>query len=430
MLAVIRRLLEKTNNIKRSSYVWNAMNAIISALQSPVIMMVMTRTNGVDDAGVFSIAFAVATLMLYVGLYGLRRFQSSDMHNKYTFGEYHGMRILTCSMMLFVSLMYCFYGLCFTNYTSEKATVIFLICIAKCCQAYSDVYHGCMQQKGRLDVATKSSSVRYLAEMVLYAVALVITKNLIISTAVFTAASIFFLLITSVNAGKNYCYYKPEFNWKKIRMLAIEGFPLFISLFLNMYISNAPKYAIDQYLNDEVQAIYNMIFMPAFMVMMISNFIFNPILTTYAELWLAKTKEALASLKKHIAGQMMVVLGLTILGLIVAYTIAIPLLSLIFGVDLSSYKMELCVVMIGGGVLAYCTFFSTVLTVIRLQQSLMVCYVIVSLAAKLLSKVFVTNLGIMGAASMYAALMILLALMLGAITLWRIRKEGKLLNKK
>ena len=72
----IVKILEKTNNVKRSSYVWNALNAIISALQNPVILLVMTRTNGVYDAGVFSIAFAIATLMLYVGLYGLRRFQS------------------------------------------------------------------------------------------------------------------------------------------------------------------------------------------------------------------------------------------------------------------------------------------------------------------------------------------------------------------
>ena len=84
-MKAIVKFLEKTNNIKRSSYTWNALNAIISALQNPVILLVITRTNGVYDAGVFSIAFAIATLMLYVGLYGLRRFQSSDLDEKYSF---------------------------------------------------------------------------------------------------------------------------------------------------------------------------------------------------------------------------------------------------------------------------------------------------------------------------------------------------------
>ena len=418
-------LLEKTNNIKKSAYFWNAMNAVISALQNPVILLVMTRTNGIYDAGVFSVAFAIATLMLYVGLYGLRRFQSSDLDEKYSFAEYHGMRILTCSIMIFVSIIYCVYGMVFTSYSMEKALVILMICIVKVCQAYSDVYHGCMQQKGRLDVATKSSSVRYLLEMAAYVILLVVTRNLVLSTAGFMFASIIGLLLTSVNAGRNYCTYKPSFKKNKIKGLAVEGFPLFISLFLNMYISNAPKYAIDKFLTDEIQAIYNMIFMPAFAVMLIANFIFNPILTTYAELWLADTSESIRKLKLHIRKQVLFVAGLTVLGLVVAATIGIPVLSVIFGVDLGEYRFELCVVMMGGGALAYATYFSTVITVIRMQKSLIVCYGAVAAAAKLLSGFFVMNYGIMGAAGMYALLMIILTVMLMIITCFGIRRKNK-----
>ena len=429
-MKAIVKFLEKTNNIKRSSYTWNALNAIISALQNPVILLVITRTNGVYDAGVFSIAFAIATLMLYVGLYGLRRFQSSDLDEKYSFSEYHGMRILTCSMMIFVSTIYCIYGMIFTGYSMEKALVIFMICIVKVCQAYSDVYHGCMQQKGRLDVATKSSSIRYGLEMAAYAAMLVITRNLLLSTAAFMAASIAGLIFTSVNAGGNYCTYRPSFNRTKIKALAIEGFPLFASLFLNMYISNAPKYAIDAFLTEEIQAIYNMVFMPAFVVMLIANFIFNPILTTYAELWLESTRESIAKLKKQIIKQMLFILALTVLGLAIAATIGIPVLSVIFGVDLADYKTELCIVMLGGGALAYATYFSTVITVIRLQKTLIVCYGIIALAAKLLSKFFVLGYGIAGAAGMYAFLMTILAAMLFGITWHEIRKESMRLKKR
>lgn len=428
-MKAIVALLEKTNNVKRSAYFWNAMNAIISALQNPVILLVMTRTNGTYDAGIFSIAFAIATLMLYVGVYGLRRFQSSDLDEKYSYAEYHGMRILTCSLMIFVSIVYCVYGMVFTGYSMEKALVIFMICIVKVCQAYSDVYHGCMQQKGRLDVATKSSSVRYLLEMAAYVVLLALTHNLLLSTAGFMFASIIGLLLTSVNAGRNYCTYRPSFRIDKVKGLAIEGFPLFASLFLNMYISNAPKYAIDAFLTEEVQAIYNMIFMPAFAVMLIANFIFNPILTTYAELWIAETRESIRKLKLHIRKQMCVIAGLTVLGLAIAATIGIPVLSVIFGLDLGEYRSELCVVMMGGGALAYSTYFSTVITVIRMQKTLIVCYGVVAIAAKLMSRFFVLNYGIMGAAGMYSFLMILLAVMLFAITCRGIGRSSRKVNK-
>ena len=166
MFDAIVRILEKTNNVSRSSYFWNAVSAMVLAMQSPVILMVMNRTNGITDAGIFSIAIAVGNLMMYVGQYGLRRFQSSDIHEQYTFREYHGMRVVTCGIMLIACFAYCAFGRMFRDYSGNKAIVVFLVCMLKLFQAYTDVYHGHMQQRGRLDVATKCSSIRYIAEII------------------------------------------------------------------------------------------------------------------------------------------------------------------------------------------------------------------------------------------------------------------------
>lgn len=420
MLRVIRNILGKTNNISRSAYVWNSINAIMSACQCPVILMVITRTNGVYDAGVFSIAFAVASLMLYVGQYGIRRFQASDIEEKYSFSEYHGMRIVTCIIMALACVAYCFYGLIFSSYSYEKFMIVLLVCMLKCIQGYADVIHGRMQQKGRLDVATKASATRYALEVITYIVMLILTHDLLAATVACIMVSLAVLMLTSVNAARDYCSFRPSFENSKMKQLMIEGFPLFVSLFLNMYISNAPKYAIDACLTEEIQAIYNLIFMPAFMVGLLANFIFNPILTSYAKVWIEKKYD---KFNKLIIKQCIIVAGLTAAGLAVAFTIGIPLLSIIFGVDLSAYKYELCVVMAGGGMLAYSTFFSTIITIMRMQRSLLVCYAVVALAAKLLSTVLVTSYGIMGAAVMYAVLMTVLTLMLLIIMICKIRKE-------
>jgi len=426
MLAAIRSILEKTNNINRSSYIWNAINAMLSAAQCPVVLLVMTRTNGVRDAGIFSIAFAVAALMLYLGQYGLRRFQSSDINQKYSFAEYNAMRYITCGAMIIASLAYCVYGIIFKDYGAEKFTVIFLICMLKVIQAYADVIHGHMQQRGRLDVATKASAIRYIAEMASYIIMLIITRNLVISTFVCIGVSIIVLMLTTMNAAVNYCdTLKPSITGKRFKLLAIEGFPLFASLFLNMYITNAPKYAIDAVLTDEMQAYYNLIFMPAFVIQLITHFIFNPIITTYAELWLAKKKESLEKLIHLMRKQCVIIVGLMALGIAVALTIGIPILSFIFGVDLSDYKTELTVIMFGGGMLAYAFYFSTVLTVIRMQNILVVCYGAVAIAAKLLSNFFVARYELLGAAAMYAGLMVILAVALAIVTVYGVRKEKR-----
>lgn len=425
MLTVIKDLLEKTSNVKRSSYVWNAINAMLSAAQCPVILIVLNRTNGTNDAGVFSIAFAVASLMLYVGLYGLRRFQASDVLEKYTFRQYHGMRFITCTAMIIASVAYCLYGMIFNDYSMEKFLVVFIVCLLKVIQAYSDVVHGRMQQKGRLDIATKCSSVRYVAEMAAYCVMLVLTKDLLLASIVCLAVSILVLWLTTMNAGRDFCEYRPEFTPSKMKFLSLEGFPLFASLFLNMYIGNAPKYAIDAYLTDDIQAIYNFIFMPAFMVGLLANFIFNPILTSYAELWQSGEVSKLRKLCGLIRRQCLVVLGITLAGLAVAYTIGIPVLGFIFGEDLGPYRMELCVVMAGGGMLAYATFFSTVVTIIRRQKAMFVCYVVCAVAARALSGLLVVSRGIMGAVTLYGLIMTLLALMLCVIMIRGINSDIK-----
>lgn len=425
----IVKLLEKTNNVTRSTYIWNAISAVMLAMQSPVILMVMSRTNGVRDAGIFSIAIAIANLMMYVGQYGIRRFQSSDVNEQFSFAEYHGMRIITCVVMIAASLGYCGYGFAVRHYSVTKFTVIYLVCMLKMIQAYSDVFHGNMQQKGRLDVAAKATAFRYTAEIVIFCGMLIATHNLLASSIVCVCCSVVLMLLTSFNAQRHYCEsMKPVAHKGALKEMFIEGFPLFVSMFLNVYVGNAPKYAIDAYLTDDIQAVFNYIFMPAFVVQIAAQFIFNPIITTYAKLWQAHKHEKLNTLCISIKKMCGLVLGLTILGLLVAATIGIPILSIIFGVDLSDFKKELCIIMIGGGLLAYATFFSTVIAIIRIQKSLIVCYGIVAIAALSTSGMFVSKYGIQGASWMYVLLMSILAITLGFAMVWKLRKEKNDLN--
>ena len=318
--------------------------------------------------------------------------------------------------MVIACLAYCMFGRMFRNYSGDKFIVVFLVCMLKLFQAYTDVYHGHMQQRGRLDVATKCSSIRYALEIVSYCVTLIIVPDLVLATCICVAVSFIVMMLTTINAGRFYSdSLKPEFNAGKLRSLAVDGFPLFMSMFLNIYVGNAPKYAIDAYLTDDVQAIFNMIFMPAFVIQIIAHFIFNPILTTYAELWIAGEESKFRQMMKLVRKQCLFVFGLLVLALLVALTIGLPVLSLWFGEDLSAYKTELCIIMFGGAMLAYSVYFSTIIAIIRVQRSLIVCYGAVSIVSLLISKWMVVDHGMIGASLFYAVLMTLLSASLAAV---------------
>ena len=430
MREAIIRLLEKTNNIPRSIYIWNAVNAIVLAMQTPVVMAVCTRTNGEVDAGIFSIAMAEANLMYFVGQFGLRRYQSSDIREDFKFCEYHAMRLITCTLMTLGCLAYCIIGRMFRGYSMSKFMIVLVICLIKVIMAYADVLHGHMQQKGRLDVAAKAATIRYIAELCVYVGGLIITHDLLLTVSLCLAVSFVLLILTSYNATTAYTdTMVPSISREKFRLLLIEGFPLFIGLFLNMYISNAPKYAIDTYLTDDIQAIYNMIFMPTYVVQLVTQFIFNPVLTLYAELWLAHDPKKFRRFIKMIRRMCLYVLGLAVLAVAVAATIGIPVLSILFGTDLSDYRAELCIIMVAGGLLGYSIYFNMLMAVIRAQRPMIYCYGIVALMAMLMSGHFVKGYGIMGAAVLYASLMALLTAALLTATVIPLKKEWDSLKK-
>ena len=161
----IKGIFLNTKNIEKSAYIWNAASSMTFAMQSAVMLIVITRTNGLEDAGVFSIAYAIGSLMSLIGEYGVRKYQVSDINEKVSFTDYHSHRVITCVIMFIVFNVYVGAGYLRGQYSPAKYWVIILICLLKLIEAYADVYFSRYQQSrlgvgtreiGRLDVAAKT----------------------------------------------------------------------------------------------------------------------------------------------------------------------------------------------------------------------------------------------------------------------------------
>ena len=86
---VIKNFLIHSKSIGKSSYLWNSASAMLNSFQTVVILMVISRIDPVNDAGIFVIAYAIGNLMLTIGRYGIRQFQASDVVEKYSYREYY-----------------------------------------------------------------------------------------------------------------------------------------------------------------------------------------------------------------------------------------------------------------------------------------------------------------------------------------------------
>lgn len=402
----MKSFLLTSKNIERDSYIWNMVGSLLSAFQSVILLMILTRTVDLVTAGVFTIANANANLFLNIGKFGMRNYQVSDVRHEYSFREYHRSRVWSVVAMLACSVFYIIYASIANNYTMEKALIILCVCVCKLPDAYEDVFYGEYQRNARLDVAAKAMTIRMFVTIIFFGIAVVLTHNLLFSviiTTIFTFVLMVYLL--SITRGVIPAEKGTEpFHVKRLLMVC---FPVFAAAFLAFYICNAPKYAIDARLSDDLQAIYGFISMPVFVIGLLNSFIFNPLLFSLSCMW---EEKKIGVFVKSIIKQTFIIAGIALFCIAGAYVFGIPVLSFLYNIDLTNYKVELLLLLVGGGFLGVGGVYTVVLTIMRQQKNLMWGYLVVAVLALICSSPVVRRWGIMGAVLLYDALMLALCI--------------------
>ena len=271
-------------DIEKNCVFWNMISSGLNSVVSMVLLWVVTRVNGVVDAGIFSLGFSTSQMMLTIGNYGMRNYQVTDIRDKYSMRVYLASRVLTNVIMMVIVIG--FVGL--EGYTFEKAVITILLSLLKATDAFDDVYGGYYQKKGRLDVSGKLMSLRIILYVIGFCVCLILSNDLIIGCLAAIIISSITLSTLVASTRQIAILEKPEFNWKKITLLLKECFPLCISAYLLIYMGNAPKYAIDTYLDASEQAYFTYLFMPCFVINLFVGFILQPLLVRLSKSWLHK----------------------------------------------------------------------------------------------------------------------------------------------
>ena len=419
-------LLGDVRTAPREGCVWNMIASVINASEAVVILMIATRTVGVEMSGVLTIAFTVANLMMCLGKYGVRNYQVTDVRNEFSFADYQHSRIITMAIMFAGTLSYLGYAMLKSQYSISKVAIVFLVTCIYGIEAYEDVYLAGLQHDKRLDIGTKMFSVRWFATLVIWGIGLIFTKSALWSTLVAAICDALFMvwLIRVAKEGIEDRNNKVS-DKKDVFGILKKCLPLCITSFTAIYLPNAAKYAIDQCLGDAEQAYYGFVAMPVFVIDILSFIIFQPMLLSMSQDW---NDNRFGDLKKRIRRLCGLILAISCAVLIGGFVLGIPLLSLLYGVDLSSYKMEMMVLLFGGAALGYIGLFISILTIMRRQKYLMTIYIIISLVALVTMNIFVTKYGMMGAAGWNSGLLIVLGVLLGFGCLHYMRRQKVLVR--
>lgn len=392
--------------LKRSGLIWNFLSGIATAASSVLLLMVIKRFAGIESGASFSVAVAVANVLINIANMNSIGFQISDINEQFNFNTYLKLRKITVIIMLTTALIN---NYIVSNYSASKSRIVFLYCLYRAIYAYADVYQGRYQQKGRVDLACKLQFFKVLIPDFLLAVSVILFQNVCLSIAIASAAEITFLHFYN---AKNFHTFKDPAPADSLScwILFRQCIPLFFSAFTTTYIINSSKYAIDRTLDSSSQVYYAILLLPATTVHLLAGFIYRPVLTEYSDLWQQKKiSEFSGKIHKII---FFMLLATTFLELC-AVPVIIPLLKLLYAApEIGLLQKEFLIILLAGSLNALNTFMCFVITIMRKQSHMFWIYGLCFLISLILPGILVAHKGLIGAAVSFVLLMLLQSFMI------------------
>lgn len=373
------------------NFIWNSLGTGINSFNSLFFLIIVTRVNDIHTAGIFSIAYSTATILYTLAMYSGRLCQVTDIENKIKDKDYITNRILTCFIMLIGATGF----LLVKQYSSFKTTIFALLAIFKGLEAFSDILYGVMQKNDILYKSGQSLSLKGFVGIAVFFIVDFITKDLRWACLAVIIVNLIVLIVYDYFiVTRKLIDNKFKINKENVLSIFKSEFFVFVNSFAGIYILNAPKYAIDNFLTEDIQAIYGYIMMPATVMTLFTQFIVMPFLGKLKEMYENKQLKEIEQVTLKIK---LIVIAFGGFAVLAAFLLGPEFLGLVYGLDLTAYRMNLCVIIASYIFYAISYINLVTLTTIRHTFIQFVIYVASMVIAYIGSTVLVQNFGINGA---------------------------------
>ena len=156
--------------------------------------------------------------------------------------------------------------------------------------------------------------------------------------------------------------------------------------------------------------------MPVFF-MSLCILVVRPLITQMAELWQRKKFQVFYKMFLKI---LLLTLSIGIVITFLTYLIGVNVLSLIFGLDLLKYKLELTILVLSGVLYSFSIILENILIIMRKHYYLLSVYILMFIVTKMITTELVNKYQIMGASISFCIAMIVYAI--GSLTIFSIIK--------
>ncbi|HFI0256638.1 TPA: lipopolysaccharide biosynthesis protein [Streptococcus suis] len=414
------------NNMQKSVYFWNMIGNLAAAAVSVLYLLIVSRFSNAKTADDFSMAYAIGNLWVVIGLFQVRNYHGTDVEEHHSFSAYLLARGYSLTLMVATILPY----LRLTHYQSSYILVL-LIILYRLGDVISDLFQGFFQQRNRLDIAGKNMTIRYSASTIVLVVSLVISNHLPLALTLMAITNLVLVFLLDSRQAQKLQSFHPRVLFEKTvhkdaYTILCNCLPLFINGFLLTYIFNEPKQVIEAdlakgNLMSGMQRDFSILFMPVFF-MSLCVLIVRPLITNLAKLWYQNDYQQFRQICYRL------VLGLFIGGGLIsllAFYIGTPVLSLLYGVDLTSHNATLGILVFSGILYSLAIVFENLITIFRQQKILVFVYLLLFVFSRVITTPLIANHQLLGAAISFLLTMMIYTLIMGLLTIYLYFKGKK-----
>ncbi len=212
--------------------------------------------GGEKVLGIYALALAVVSPVFALGNMNLRAIQATDAKDSVSFVSYAQFR----QLFSIISVLICL-SLAVGMYYNNADICLAIMCLAfyKYFESKSDLVHGYLQKKERMDLIANSIMVRGITNALVIAFVYYLTNSLVqaLAAAIIKSWAVYYF----VDAG-NYHRLNQEYDEeqdlqsKTISQMFVIAWPLGIVVFANTLNLNIPRYFIAEYSGEAMLGIF------------------------------------------------------------------------------------------------------------------------------------------------------------------------------
>lgn len=390
---------------QKKDYIWNSIGSFLQSAISPILLIVITRLNGVGDSGLFSFAMSLSVVFWAISLWGGRTYQVSDVKKEFSSGDYIVVRFISSLIVAVFSISFCI----LSGYDLIKTELIMVLVSFKILESIADSMYGVLQIHNKLYIVGISLTIKSVFGFIIFAIVDILTKNI-----VYGALSIFLVNIVvvifydipwmkhveSVGLTK-----KNIMQAGKIMKKTAE---VFVVVFSTMFSLNIPRYFLDKYHYDQI-GYFGIMAMPITLLTLFISFVLQPNVVNLSELL---KKKKIKEFTKIVSKIDFITFTLGILFVISSYLIGVWVLNTVFGIDINNFRIDLTIMVIGAVANAFVSIYVNLLIILRRFKGQFYTLLVTNILAVILSVYLIDRLAMLGSVLVFMIISFLQAIIL------------------